>query len=1154
MRKISLFLLLSIFLVLSTNAFAQKKYAPTFLWKITGNGLKKPSYMYGTMHLQDKELFNLADSIYFALESVDGFSMEVDPNALMTAILKSLNDKDESPLLKDVIEEKKLKKLEKNIESKYGVSADKLTVKTLKKYIRNKVYEKKEGQMKTFMDMYLYNIAKNQNKKFAPVEDVEDQLSLMDNYSAKSMETILEIDSISEEMYMQDFKKIYIKKDLTALAKMIENDKTETYSSLGLLKRNIKMARRIDSLTKIRTSFIAIGAAHLPGDSGLIKLLQNKGFTIEPVLSNKNIKPEEYKYKIIEKEWVNSVDVNDMISVQIPLEPTYKPYSKGMSMKMSIDLSDYSLYGFGAFGSGETVIDITKMTERMMAYYKSTGFEILSNKQITQNGLKGIEFIGRENNEYIFRSKVLFKDKVIAILICGAQNKKYLYDQNFERFFNSIKFNENVKPKEWVEFVNEENSYSIQLPIKPTKTDAIENEEASSIFTYTATDAVEGSSYLCQTVVPKIGYYFPNDSTYYNNYKTALPENTKAGLQYFSPAVLNDIPAMHFAVALQQDDLDLVMQGYIFRKENNFQILIAVTAKETADYPNVSSFFNSYKSLPSLKTNWTTKTINDIGISVLAPADFTFRKKDSSSTDNGKNYYTEDKNTGTTYYVDMDTASNYAWYKNDSTYYRDVCNPYKEFSDSVVSFKYDTIKYTADVLFKMENSSLYKKLHFVVNGNKIYSMFSYFPETIMNGDAEQRFFKEYKITSVIKPTIFENKIKLLTDSLVSKDSTSSANAFAALYNTKFVKTDLPFLHNALLKKYPTTNADKNEEFYRTRSISSKIITVADSSTLNFIQNEYLKETTTDDVKVCMLEILADVKTEHSFDLLKTMLLKSKLQSIKSHSFSYNITDSLLLAKILFPEVTALYNDTILGGAMMQIANKLLDSSFIKEDIALLNAQGILDNAAHQIMVFKRDKTGSSPYSYDIIKMLGRLKNKKANDLLQNFLANGDKWDKAPALVQLLKNDVPVAPATILKIATDKEERTTLYDNLKEIGKEKYFPKTLLTQQKFAEGYLYELLTAEYEQENPLLTFITEKVSKVGGVEKRFFLYKVKNAYDGETYYNLAIMGGFDKNIQKVSLKYDDQLFYYEEEKFTAGSITKLYDTFIKNQNENIKKN
>ncbi len=1152
MRKFHVLFLIVILNLFAENSFAQKKYAPTFLWKITGNGLTKPSYMYGTMHLQDKELFNLGDSIYYALESVDGFSMEVDPVALIDTLLKTLNDKDDSPLLKEVIEEKKLKEFEKNIESKFGVTADKLTVKKLKKYIQNKAYQKKPGQMKTFMDMYLYNIAKKQNKQFAPVEDLEDQLGVMENYTPKSLEKYLETDSLSEENYLQDFKKIYIDKNLTALAKMIDIDKTEMYNSLGLVKRNIKMARRIDSLTKIRTSFIAIGAAHLPGESGLIKLLQKKGFTIEPVISTKNIKPEEYKYKAIDKEWINSSDEEGLIQVQVPIEPSPIPTGAGIDMKMCIDLTDYSLYGFTAAKSVEANTDIAKISERMLKNYKASGFEILSNKQIIQNGINGLELIGREKNEYIYRIRVLLKENVMAILICGAQNKKYLYDDNFEKFFNSIKFSENVKVKEWVEYVNEENSYSVQVPQKPKKRKD-ETEAASTIYTYSTVDASSGCSYLLQSIVPKIGYYFSSDSDYYNNYKKSLNENTKNGLQFFSPALLNDLPAMHFLVLTKEDDIDIAMKGYILKRGNNFQILLAVTEKEKADYPNVSSFFNSYKALPFKKTNWTTQEIKEIELSLKTPSTFEKRESDSSSISTGKSYFAQDKNTAATFYVDVDSIPKYVWYKNDSASYRTICENYKEYADSTVSFTYDTLKYTADILIKNYNSNIYKKVRVAVNGSKIYSLFSYLPKEIMEGEAEQNYFKEYKFTTVKKPTIFENNIKLLTDSLLSKDSATAEVAFKALNSNKYSKSDLPFLQNALLKNY--TGADKEEGEYRARIIRSKIILLADSSSVNFISDNYKNNDTNDNLKVCMLEILAEVKTEKSYALLKSLLLNSGLKSCNSYNFSYSIIDTLELAKSFFPDVTVLYKDTLLGGAMMQIASRLLDSNLISKTVALQNQEGILQNAAHQIMVIKRDKTGSSPESYETIQMLGRINSKQSNELLQKYFAFGDEWDTEPALIQLLKNNVPVLPEKILKIAANKTYRTQFYDDLVKIGKEKFFPKLYLTQQKFAEAYLYELLTEEYEQENPIITFLSEKISKVGGIEKRYFIFKIKNVYDGETTYNLGIMGGFEKNVQKVSLKYDDQqYYYYYDEKFNAAKINTVYEDFIKQQNENLKKN
>ncbi len=57
---------------------AGKKY-PSLLWVITGNGLKKPSYLFGTMHVSNKLAFNLGDSFYNAIRSVEVVALETNP-------------------------------------------------------------------------------------------------------------------------------------------------------------------------------------------------------------------------------------------------------------------------------------------------------------------------------------------------------------------------------------------------------------------------------------------------------------------------------------------------------------------------------------------------------------------------------------------------------------------------------------------------------------------------------------------------------------------------------------------------------------------------------------------------------------------------------------------------------------------------------------------------------------------------------------------------------------------------------------------------------------------------------------------------------------------------------------------------------------------
>src|SRR5262245_19223249 len=63
----------------------------SLLWRISGNGLNKPSYLFGTMHVYDKKAFNFKDSLYDFLEKADGFALEFDPDSSNNIIEAYLN-------------------------------------------------------------------------------------------------------------------------------------------------------------------------------------------------------------------------------------------------------------------------------------------------------------------------------------------------------------------------------------------------------------------------------------------------------------------------------------------------------------------------------------------------------------------------------------------------------------------------------------------------------------------------------------------------------------------------------------------------------------------------------------------------------------------------------------------------------------------------------------------------------------------------------------------------------------------------------------------------------------------------------------------------------------------------------------------------------
>src|SRR6478752_2807120 len=77
MRKVIVLLFIA---TLCSNFLFAQQLPSTLLWRISGNGLQKPSYLYGTMHLTDERIFNIGDSMYKAIENSEGFAIEVNPD------------------------------------------------------------------------------------------------------------------------------------------------------------------------------------------------------------------------------------------------------------------------------------------------------------------------------------------------------------------------------------------------------------------------------------------------------------------------------------------------------------------------------------------------------------------------------------------------------------------------------------------------------------------------------------------------------------------------------------------------------------------------------------------------------------------------------------------------------------------------------------------------------------------------------------------------------------------------------------------------------------------------------------------------------------------------------------------------------------------
>ena len=170
---------------LINNINAQKKERGPYdylLWRISGKGLQKPSYVYGTMHLTDKRLFYFTDSLYRSLERSEGFATELDMETLMPHLVKEMfSDEDMQKKNVDVVGKEKLIPYKKQLEKATKRALDKITIQDLKEIrSKNSSATLREGEMSTIMDMYLFDIARRQGNWVGGIEDLEDQIGKND--------------------------------------------------------------------------------------------------------------------------------------------------------------------------------------------------------------------------------------------------------------------------------------------------------------------------------------------------------------------------------------------------------------------------------------------------------------------------------------------------------------------------------------------------------------------------------------------------------------------------------------------------------------------------------------------------------------------------------------------------------------------------------------------------------------------------------------------------------------------------------------------------------------------------------------------------------------------------------------------------------------
>lgn len=265
-------------------AFPQE--SKSLIWEITGEDLPGPSYVYGTMHVQDERAFQFRETVLPAFENAEAFAMEllmedVNPMSLMTMMAMDST-------LEELYTEEEYDALSAWFSD--SLRMDLNNFKRIKPFfIYAQVAQSSFGQQEAqAVDLYFYSQAKEAGKDLYGLETLEEQMSAVNSMSLREQaEMLLESMAPTDETGEDPNEKLmeyYLAEDLDGLAEWAKSmDMGKEFETEFLQKRNQKMLERMLPLIREKSTFSAVGALHLPGSEGVLALLRKAGYTVRPL-------------------------------------------------------------------------------------------------------------------------------------------------------------------------------------------------------------------------------------------------------------------------------------------------------------------------------------------------------------------------------------------------------------------------------------------------------------------------------------------------------------------------------------------------------------------------------------------------------------------------------------------------------------------------------------------------------------------------------------------------------------------------------------------------------------------------------------------------------------------------------------------------------
>lgn len=449
---------LFLLLCLPIGANAQKDNS--IFWEISGNGLAKKSYLYGTMHVNEKVSYRLTDAFYEHLLAADIVSNESNPET-WDQVIDLFNPTEITSNYRFYTEFYRAPISRETVASAFT------TANPYNKILSGIEEEQTDFQETSVLDMFIFQTGKKYRKKIVGLEDARSSILTLlklqpEDVTPPEENKAILLKLIKNKTYTDLLKQYYREKDMVMIDSVFKLVCSKKAHNALIVDRNIIMARSLDSLAKTGSVFSGVGAAHLGGKKGIIQLLREKGYTLKPVADHYS-EVGRSKKKTIEEffpdpGYIPVTATDKMLSV-----PLSRQFTNRGNETVSLDFSNGAATSIKRFALNDFLRkDNNSFDHKVLdsLFFENIPGEIIEKKYFETNAYRGydIKNITKTGNNQRYRFYITPLE-LIAVSMTGNGN----YVRQYENaVFDKIKIN--PFSEKWEKFGPKKGGFTVDMP------------------------------------------------------------------------------------------------------------------------------------------------------------------------------------------------------------------------------------------------------------------------------------------------------------------------------------------------------------------------------------------------------------------------------------------------------------------------------------------------------------------------------------------------------------------------------------------------------------------------------------------------------------------------------------------------------------------